>query len=69
MEKLLFIETNKEHESIAIDFIKEMIEYNSSFDGCNDLNLYLENYDEWLNFLEDDKNNPEIIGYMLEHFS
>ena len=58
MEKLLFIEPNKEHESIAIDFIKEMIEYSSSFDGSNDLNLYLENYDEWLNFLEDDKNNP-----------
>ena len=39
MEKLLFIEPNKEHESIAIDFVKEIIEYNSSFDGCNDLNL------------------------------
>lgn len=58
MEKLLFVEPNKDHERIAIDYIKEMIEYNSSFDGCNDLNKYIDAYDEWLKLLEDDKTNP-----------
>lgn len=44
----------KEREQDAIDFINEFYEYNSDINGTGGLQRYLDNYDGWLEKLEED---------------
>ena len=54
-EELIFINPTKEYEKELKDYIKELYEYNSEFHGVNDLQNYVDNFDEWLEMLEKDK--------------
>ena len=42
----------------AIDYVNELKEYNSGINGTNGLHRYLDNYEEWLKKIEEDKNAP-----------
>lgn len=42
----------------AIDYINELKEYNSGINGTNGLHRYLDNYEGWLEKIEEDKNAP-----------
>jgi len=50
---------NKNHQNEAIDFIQEFLDYNSYLAGTAGLHHYINNYEEWLNKLENDLNNYE----------
>ncbi len=56
MEKLRHEKPTKKHENKAIEFIEEFHENNSVKNGSGGLQRYLNNYDEWLNKLENDEN-------------
>ena len=56
IERLKHIKPIKEYEEKAKEYIKEFYEYNSKINGVGGLNRYLDNYDEWLNKLEEDEN-------------
>lgn len=49
-------EPSLERKQDAIDFINEFLEYNSNINGSNHLQNYLDNYEEWLEKLEKEKN-------------
>lgn len=53
------VSPNMEYEQQAIEYMLEMKENNSSFDGCAMLENYLDNYGGWLDKLERFKNNPD----------
>lgn len=55
MDRLQYIKPTKELEAKAIDFIKEFYEYNSAIEGVNGLHRYLNNYDEWLKKIENER--------------
>ncbi len=55
MEKLKHVIPTKEYESQAIDYIKEFYEYNSEINGSGGLDRYVDNYDGWLEKLENDR--------------
>lgn len=55
MDQLYLVEPTKEYEKQAIDYIKEHYEYNSNINGSGGLDRYINDYDEWLNKLLDDK--------------
>lgn len=55
MDQLYLVEPTKEYEKQAIDYIKEHYEYNSDINGSGGLDRYINDYDEWLNKLTDDK--------------
>ena len=47
-----------EYKEKAIGFIKEFYEYKSDINGTGGLYRYLDNYEGWLEKLEEDKNRP-----------
>ena len=55
MEKLKHIKPSKEYEQDALEYINEFYEYNSDINGTGGLQRYLDNYDEWLEKLEEDR--------------
>lgn len=55
MEKLELIQPNKSYEKQAIEYIKEFYKYNSNINGVGGLYRYLDNYDDWLKKLEEDR--------------
>lgn len=56
MEKLKHIKPSKEYEQEALEYINEFYEYNSDINGSGGLHKYLDNYDKWLEKLEEDRN-------------
>jgi len=40
----------------AIEYIQEHLSYNSPINGCGGLNRYVDNYEDWLVKLENDRN-------------
>lgn len=56
MEKFKHVRPTKEYEKEAIEYINEFYKYNSKINGTGGLDRYLDNYDEWLEKLEDDRN-------------
>ena len=54
MDKFRFEIPKKEREQDAINFINEFYEYNSDINGTGGLQRYLDNYDGWLEKLEED---------------
>lgn len=55
MEKFYFEEPTIERKKEAIEFIKEFYEYGSDINGTGGLQRYLDNYEGWLEKLEQDK--------------
>lgn len=55
MEKLKHVKPSKEYEQEALEYINEFYEYNSDINGTGGLQRYLDNYDEWLEKLEEDR--------------
>ena len=58
METLKHVRPTKDYESQAIQYIKEFYEYNSEVNGSGSLDKFLNNYDGWLQKLEEDRNRP-----------
>ena len=54
MDKFKFEIPTKERKQDAIDFINEFYEYNSDINGTGGLQRYLDNYEGWLEKLEED---------------
>lgn len=59
MDCLRLVVPKKKYEHKAKDYIREFIEYNSQIHGVGGLHRY-ENYDEWLNKLEQDSDNTKV---------
>ncbi len=55
MEHLRHVIPNIDYKEQAIDYINEHIEYNSNINGSGGLNRYLDNYQGWLEKLEQDR--------------
>lgn len=55
MEKLKHVKPSKEYEQDALEYINEFYEYNSDINGTGGLQRYLDNYDGWLEKLEEDR--------------
>lgn len=55
MEKLKHVWPSIEYKEDCINYIKEHIECNSEIHGVGGLNRYLDNYEEWLIKLEEEK--------------
>lgn len=55
MEKFKHVKPTKKYEQKAIDYINEFYKYNSEINGVGGLHRYLNNYDEWLLKLEEDR--------------
>ena len=56
MEKFKFVVPTIEGKKKAIDFINEFYKYNSNINGTGGLQRYLDNYEGWLEKLEEDYN-------------
>ena len=56
MDKLKHVKPSKEYEADAINYIREFYKYNSDINGAGGLRRYLDNYDDWLKKLENDRN-------------
>jgi len=56
IEKFKFVVPTMKWKQEAIDFINEFYEYNSDINGTGGLQRYLDNYDGWLEKLEEDYN-------------
>jgi len=56
LELLKQVKPTKEYEKQAIEYIKEFHQYNSEINGVGGLDRYLEDYDGWLEKLEEDRN-------------
>lgn len=56
MEKLMHVVPTIEYKDQAIDYINEFYEYNSDINGAGGLHRYLDNYEGWLEKLEEDRN-------------
>ena len=54
MEKFKFVVPTIEWKQKAIDFINEFYKYNSNINGTGGLQRYLDNYEGWLEKLEED---------------
>ena len=55
MERLRHIQPSIEYKEQGIDYINEHISHNSSINGVGGLNRYLDNYEEWLIKLDNDR--------------
>lgn len=55
METFKFEEPTIERKEDAIDYIREHLKYNSNINGSGGLDRYIDNYEEWLVKLENDK--------------
>lgn len=58
MEYLRLVEPCLEYKEAAIEYISEFLEYNSKIHGVGGLDRYIDNYEEWLEKLQEDRNNP-----------
>lgn len=56
MEKFYFEEPSLKRKDDAIDYINEFYEYKSNINGTGGLQRYLDNYNGWLEKLEEDYN-------------
>lgn len=56
MERLKYEIPSLERKEDAINYIKEFYEYNSEVNGSGGLDRYLDNYEGWLEKLEEDAN-------------
>lgn len=56
MEKLKHIKPTKQYENQALNYIEEFYQYNSNINGAGKLDDYLDNYNEWLLYLESLRN-------------
>lgn len=56
VEKFKLVRPTIEYKEKALEYIKELYSYNSSINGVGGLSRYLENYEDWLEKLEDDRN-------------
>lgn len=56
MEKLELIWPTMDYKQQAIEYINEFYEYGSEINGVGGLNRFLDNYENWLTKLEEDKN-------------
>lgn len=56
MEKFKFVIPTIEWKQKAIDFINEFYKYNSNINGTGGLQRYLDNYEGWLEKIEEDYN-------------
>ena len=56
MSKLYLEEPTMERKEDAIDYINEHLEYGSDINGSGGLDRYLDNYEGWLEKLENDRN-------------
>ena len=64
MEKLMYVKPSKEYEAQAIEYIQEFNEYNSEIHGVGGLDKFLDNYDGWLQRLEEIRKimpNEELV--------
>lgn len=55
MEKLYLVKPSLEYEKQAIEYIREFYEYNSEINGSGGLDRYIDDYNEWLKKIEEDK--------------
>lgn len=55
MDKLKHVKPTKEYEKQAIEYINEFYDYKSEINGVGGLNRFLDNYDDWLKKLEEDR--------------
>lgn len=55
MEKLYFEVPSIDRKKVAIEYIEEFNKYGSEVQGAGCLQRYLDNYEGWLDFLENDK--------------
>lgn len=56
MEKLKHIKPTKQYENQALNYIEEFYQYNSNINEAGKLDDYLDNYNEWLLYLESLRN-------------
>jgi len=56
MERFRLARPTLEYKNQAIEYIQEQYEYNSPINGAGGLDSYLENYAEWLQKIEEDRN-------------
>lgn len=56
MEKFYFEVPSIDRKKDAIDFINEFYEYNSDINGVGGLHRYLDNYEGWLEKIQEDYN-------------
>lgn len=56
MEQLELVKPNIEYKQQAIEYINEFFEYKSEINGVGGLDRFLDNYEDWLMKLEDDRN-------------
>lgn len=56
MEKFKLVRPTIEYKEQALEYMKEHYEYNSAIHGVGGLDRHLNNYEEWLDKLEDDRN-------------
>ena len=59
MEKFKFVVPTIKWKQKAIDFINEFYQYNSDINGTGGLQRYLDNYEGWLEKLEEDYNRKQ----------
>ena len=57
-EKFKLVIPTIKYKEKALEYIKELYSFNSSINGVGGLNRYLENYEDWLEKLENDRNRP-----------
>lgn len=57
MEKFKLIKPTLEYKKQAIEYIQEQNQYNSPINGVGGLDRYLDNYEGWLQKLEEDRKN------------
>ena len=60
MEKFYLERPNINRKKEAIEYINEFIQNNSEIHGVGSLHKYLENYESWLNHLQEMRNIKEI---------
>lgn len=56
MEKFKLVRPTLEYKNQAIEYIQEQYEYKSPINGVGGLDRHLENYEGWLEKLEEDRN-------------
>ena len=57
MEKIKFVQPTLDYKDQALDFIREFYLYKSPLEGVNGLHRYLNNYEEWLLKIDNDRTN------------
>ena len=58
MDRLKHVVPTKKYKDKAIDYINEFYKYNSKIHGVGELDRYLDNYNDWLIKLDNDRKCP-----------